>query len=334
MSAKRYATVKIIGLCLLLCTLSGCVRHTEPVTQMGFYLDTVVEITLYDTGGTQSGEEILRECFARIEGYEQLFSASVEGSDIWNINHGSGAAVTVSDETAALLRTALYYSELSGGRTDLTVLPLSELWHFGSEQTPAVPADADIREALSHVDYRAVVLEGSTVTLTDPDAAIDLGFIAKGYIADRLRDYLVEQGVDSACINLGGNLLVIGTKPDGQPYRLGIQKPFAAEGETAAIISLSDASVVTSGVYERCFYENGTLYHHLLDTSTGYPADSQIAGVTVVAPASVDADALSTTCYFLGLDDGMRLIESLPDTEALYLMMDGSMHHSSGFPFI
>ena len=203
MSAKRYATVKIIGLCLLLCTLSGCVRHTEPVTQMGFYLDTVVEITLYDTGGTQSGEEILRECFARIEGYEQLFSASVEGSDIWNINHGSGAAVTVSDETAALLRTALYYSELSGGRTDLTVLPLSELWHFGSEQTPAVPADADIREALSHVDYRAVVLEGSTVTLTDPDAAIDLGFIAKGYIADRLRDYLVEQGVDSACINLG-----------------------------------------------------------------------------------------------------------------------------------
>lgn len=267
-----------------------------------------------------------------LDDYEHLFSATLEGSDVWNINHSGGKGVVVSDDTVTLLQTALYYSEISNGKVDLTVLPLSDLWDFGSEGSSHVPDDADIRDAVSHIDYHAVKLEGNVVTLTDPDAAIDLGFIAKGYIADRLKEYLLSQEVENACISLGGNVITIGNKPDGQPYRIGIQKPFAAEGETITAINVTDASVVSSGIYERYFYENDILYHHLLDTKTGYPADNNIAGVTILAPTSVEADALSTTCYFLGLDEGIKLIESLEDTEALFITKDETLHQTSGFP--
>lgn len=335
--------------------LTGCGHTAEPVFQVGFYLDTVVQITLYSTGDDESCISKIQECFTIIDNYERLFSATIEGSDIWNINHGGGRPVAVSDDTVSLLRTALYYSELSGGKVDLTVLPLSELWDFGSdsdsqmtddgaaalhaEETNVtsdgcsrVPDSGAIEEALSHIDYRAVQIEGNTVTLTDADAAIDLGFIAKGYIADRLKEYLLAQGVESACISLGGNLVTIGAKPDGRPYRIGIQKPFAAEGETVAAIDVTDASVVSSGIYERCFQEDDILYHHLLDTQTGYPADNDIAGVTILSSSSVEADALSTTCYFLGLTDGMELIESLDGVEGVFITRDGGLHSSTSFP--
>lgn len=322
-------TITVIIICAY---LSGCSRNYEPVTETGFYLDTVVQITLYDMDGHDSCSENIRECFAMIERYENLFSSTIEDSDIWKINHSGGVPVTVSDDTINLLQTALYYSELTDGRIDVTVLPLSSLWDFGSDGNAHRPDDNAVRKALSHIDYRTVQINGNTVTLSDPEAAIDLGFIAKGYIADRLKEFLIDQNVKSACINLGGNLITIGNKPDGQPYRIGIQKPFADEGEIITAIDITDSSVVSSGIYERYLYEDGILYHHLLDTSTGYPADNNIAGVTVISPSSVDADALSTTCFFLGLDDGMKLIESLDDTEVLFITTDGTLHYSDGFP--
>lgn len=318
---------------LIICaSISGCTRNAEPVIETGFYLDTIVQITLYDTDGLDSCRENIRECFALIRYYEHLFSTTIEGSDVWNINHADGKPVTVSDDTVSLLQTALHYCELAEGQVDLTILPLSELWNFGSEKVPHKPDDGEIKDALSHIDYHAVLINGNTVTLSDPDASIDLGFIAKGYIADRLKEHLLSQGVKSACINLGGNLVTIGNKPDGQPYRIGIQEPFAPEGEIITAIDVTDASVVSSGVYERYFYESDILYHHLLDTSTGFPTNNNIAGVTILAPLSVDADALSTTCYFLGIDAGMKLIESLENTEVLYITMDGELICSDGFP--
>ncbi|MCM1122747.1 MAG: FAD:protein FMN transferase [Eubacterium sp.] len=319
---------------LVIVFLTACTRTAEPVSQVGFYLDTVVQITLYDNGGASHDSSLqnIEACFAMIDDYEHLFSATLDGSDIWSINHSGGKPVTVSDDTASLLATALYYSKISDGKVDLTVLPLSKLWDFGSKGSSHVPDHNAIEEAISHIDYHSVHLDGNVVTLTDPCAAIDLGFIAKGYIADRLKEYLLSQGVKNACISLGGNLITIGKKPDGQPYRIGIQKPFANEGETITAIDVIDASVVSSGIYERYFYENNTLYHHLLDTKTGYPADNNIAGVTILAPTSVEADALSTTCYFLGLDEGMKLIESLDDVEVLFITKDETLHRSSGFP--
>ncbi len=326
---KCYLFVLTISVIISLC---GCSRTAQPVSQVGFYLDTVIQITLYDTKGSDACRQHIEECFTLIEQYEHLFSATLEDSDVWKINHSGGEPVTVSGDTACLLRTALHYCELSGGRIDLSVLPVSSLWNFGSEKAPHVPDAASLAEALSHVDYHGVHIEDNTVTLSDPHSAIDLGFIAKGYIADRLKEYLLSCGVESACISLGGNLITIGSKPDGSPYRVGIQKPFADEGEIITAIDVTDASVVSSGIYERYFYENDTLYHHLLDTATGYPVHNQIAGVTILSASSTEADALSTTCYFLGLDAGMDLIESLDGVEALFILTDGTRHRSGGFP--
>lgn len=328
---KRYVFVLTI-LVIPIFLQTGCAHKAEPVSQAGFYLDTVIQITLYDTGNRESCIDTIQDCFALIDNYEHLFSASIEGSDIWNINHGGGKPVTVSEDTLSLLRAALYYSELSDGMVDATVLPLSRLWNFGSDASCRVPDQDSIEAALSHVDWRNVHIDGSAVTLKDPLAAIDPGFIAKGYIADRLKEYLLDRGVRSACISLGGNLVTINNKPDGTPYRIGIRKPFAPEGEIAATVTVTDSSVVSSGIYERYFYEDGTLYHHLLDTRTGYPADNNIAGVTILSPSSLEADALSTTCYFLGIDTGMELIESIDGTEALFITKDGTLHYSKGFP--
>jgi len=147
-----------------------------------------------------------------------------------------------------------------------------------------------------------------------------------------MKEYLLEQGVQSACINLGGNVMLIGSKPDGSPFKIGIQKAFAQEGVTAAVINASDISVVTSGIYERYFYENDVLYHHILDTSTGYPVENDIASVTILCSSSVDADALSTACYCLGIEEGIQLMDSIEDTEYMFLLKDGSRYVSDNFP--
>lgn len=314
--------------------LTGCTHTAEPVSQVGFYLDTVVQITLYNTDGdSESCIKNIQECFTMIDDYEHLFSVTIEGSDIWNINHSGGRGVVVSDDTASLLQTALYYSDLSGGRVDLTVLPLGRLWNFGSGTSPHVPDDTAIQEALSHIDYHAVKLDGNVVTLTDPYASIDLGFIAKGYIADKLKEYLLSQGVESACISLGGNVITIGERPDGTPFRIGIQKPFAEGGTTLGTIEIRDLSVVTSGIYERCFYENDVLYHHVLDTATGYPVDNELASVTIICESSTKADALSTSCLCMGLEKGRQYLDR-EGVEYLLITKDGTQYVSENFPVI
>ena len=174
-------------------------------------------------------------------------------------------------------------------------------------------------------------VDGCTVTLTDPEAAIDLGGIAKGYIADRIKDYLVSQGVKSAIIDLGGNILCVGKRPDGEPFRIGIQRPFADRSETAAIVEIDGKSVVSSGIYERYFEKDGVLYHHILNPDTGYPYDNGLVSVTIISDESVDGDGLSTSCFALGLEKGMELIDSLPDVYAVFITEDGQLHFSEGF---
>ena len=326
---------KIIVLLVIsaLCSfLAGCSQSAEPLSRTGFYFDTVIQITIYDS----SKASALDGCFELAEAYENMLSATRENSDIWRINHSKGTPVDVSADTAKLLETALYYARLTDGRIDPTILPVASLWNFGSDKSPSIPDSAALEDVLSHVDYHAIQIEKNSasyiVTLDDPQAMIDLGFIAKGYIADRIKSYLLSEDIASACINLGGNVVTIGNKPDGSAFRIGIQEPFAAEGTPIVAVELPDASLVSSGVYERYFYQDGVLYHHILDPTTGYPVENNLAGVTILSPSSVEGDALSTTCYCLGLDAGMKLVESLEGVEAVFITKDNSLHYSSGFP--
>lgn len=309
-----FSIVAILFSCL---TLSGCAGKNTSISQSGTYFDTVIQIEIYDT----DAEDKLEHCFEICEKYENLLSRTKEGSDVYRINHAKGESTGVSTETARLIQTGIHYSEISGGAFDITIAPLSILWDFKNNDGTIPPQEA-IDEALSHTGYKNIELNGSTVTLKDPKAAIDLGALAKGYIADRIKRYLTSQGVESGIINLGGNVLTIGSKPDGEPYNIGIQKPFSKQNEVITSVKTSGGSIVSSGNYERYFEKDGKIYHHILDAKTGYPVDNNLYGVTIISEGSITGDALSTTCYALGLEKGMELIKSIDDVDALFITSD------------
>lgn len=314
-------------LCLALLGCAGCRGKNQPAARSGFALDTAVSITLYAlSADAPSAEALLDGCFAELTRYEQLLSAEREESEIGRLNRAEGNPVTVSEETAELLQIGLRYGELTNGALDITIRPASRLWDFRGN--PVLPDPAALSAAAELVDYRNLQLDGFTARLADKSAAVDLGGIAKGYIADRLTSYLTENGVKSALIDLGGNIAVIGDK-EGKDWKIGIRDP-ADNQELAAVIPVQNASVVTSGTYERGFWLDGVRYHHLLDPETGWPVQNGLASVTIVSPHSVDGDALSTACFVLGEEKALSLIESLPGVEALFIRDDGSLSATSG----
>ena len=315
-------------ICIMSFLLAGCSRNPQPISKSGIYFDTVITITVYD----ESHIPFLDECFVMAQYYENLFSKSIETSDVYKINHSNGLETVVNEETFYLIEKSLSYAKFTNGAVDPTILPLSDLWNFGENQS--VPDSLAIESALSLVGYPYVILdkENSSVTLNNKNMGIDLGFIAKGYIADKMKEYLLSEGVESALINLGGNILTIGSKPDGSPYILGVQEPFNDGISTIPNVSLTDKSLVTSGVYERCFYQDDVLYHHILDTNTGYPVNTGLWGVTILSDSSMEGDAYSTMCLCLGLTDGMNLIEQTDGMEAMFITEDMEIYYSSGFP--
>lgn len=331
---KKYTAFLLIFILFSSGVLSGCrgFGKKQPVSKTGFYFDTVISITLYDA----AKEALLDDCFALADRYEGYFSNTIEGSDISKINAADGVPVAVHDETVELLKKGIAYGDMSGGKFDITIGKLSDLWDFSTksllEQTDAsmLPSKEAVANALSTVDYHSIKIDGNEVSLSNPLARIDLGGIAKGYIADRMKAYLNENGVTEGIINLGGNVLVLGEKSDGTGYSIGIQKPFQADGSAIASVTVTDETVVSSGVYERCFTVDGVRYHHILDTADGYPYDNGLLGVTIITKDSVDGDGLSTTCFSLGLNDGLALVESLDGTEAIFITEDYKLHTSSG----
>ena len=193
-----------------------------------------------------------------------------------------------------------------------------------------VPSDSEIREARDKVNRKNLELNGNTLTFGSPDTAIDLGAIAKGYIADRMKDYLVKEGVKSAVINLGGNVLCVGKRPDGTPFKVGLQKPYADRNETIATLDIDGMSVVSSGVYERHFVKDGVNYHHILNPRDGYPYQNGLVSVTIISDLSVDGDGLSTTCFSMGLEKGKALIDSIDGAYGVFITDDYEIVYSEG----
>lgn len=302
-------------------------RDSEPIQRTDFLLNTFVDIKIYDSDDTT----ILDDAMAICKDLESRFSRTIESSEIYRLNHRSTdeQVFQLSDDTAELLALALDFSERSDGAFDITVEPVSTLWDFTSGEA-ILPDSADIDAAVARVGYENLFLEGNTLTFLSPDTTIDLGAIAKGYIADRIKEHLLEEGVESAIINLGGNVLCIGSRPDGTPFKIGLKKPFAEESETFAVAGISDMSVVTSGVYERHFKLDGKNYHHILDPETGYPYDNGLISVTILSESSADGDALSTTCFSLGLERGMELIQSMDGVYGCFIDEDYKIYYSEG----
>lgn len=310
----------ILLLCTALMAAAGCGMSPQKNSVVGFHMDTVITLTGY------CDEALLSEAIGLCAEYEKLLSRTVEGSDIWNINHSKGQPVTVSASTAEVLELALDICEKSGGVLDITIAPAVDLWDFKSGEA-ALPKDEDIAAAMERVDYTQVVLDGNTVTVPD-GMAIDLGAVAKGYIADRVAEFLADNGVESAALNFGGNVIAMGSKPNGSGWNIGIQDPNEATGDSIAVLEVYDCSVVTSGVYQRGFDLGGVRYHHILDTATGWPVQNGVDSVTIISDGSAMGDALSTACFAMGRD-GLTFAESM-GAEAVMVYSDGSMEFTQG----
>lgn len=316
---------RILSAALLLLLLPGCSAPAgapEPVEAGSFLLDTYVSIRLYD-GDEETAQEALELC----RQYESIFSRTSPDSELARLNRRE--TDTVSQELADVITLGLAYGQLTGGAFDITMGSVTELWDFHAGEL-VLPDAAALGEALSHAGWEKVRVEGTAVLFEDPETVLDLGGIAKGYIADRLADYLRRAGVSSAIIDLGGNLYCIGRRPDGQDFRVGVRHPEGAQRQSIGALPVEDRSVVTSGWYERCFTLDGTTYHHILSPSTGWPAETGLASVTIVSELGADGDALSTACFVLGQEAGLALVESLESVEAIFIGEDLTVTVSSG----
>ncbi len=300
----------------------------ETIDDNRFLLDTVVSIRLYDSGQY----DVLENAFTLIEDYDKQLSRYKKESEISQINAApAGTPIPVSGTTRKLIRKGIQYARLSGGTFDPTVGPLVTLWGIGGEDA-RIPGSDEIKAALTLINPSGVIIDdvSGTVTLEREGMALDLGGIAKGWIADRTAEYLLDSGENHILINLGGNVLVSGGKPSGEPYRIGMQDPFDDRGRYLGIFTLEDGSVVSSGIYERFFESSGIRYHHILSTVDGYPIKNDLAAVTIISANSVDGDALSTSVFALGLDDGLELVMSLDGIEAAFITLEGRVIMTKG----
>ncbi|MBM7022368.1 FAD:protein FMN transferase [Treponema sp. Marseille-Q4523] len=301
--------------------LPSCVRTADPRTEA--LMGTVCTVNAYDDG-TKS---LYDELFARLHEIDETFSVTIDSSEISAINKAAGErSVSVSSDTAYVVRSALAFAELTGGAFDPTVGPLVKIWGINTDHA-RVPAQSEIDAVLPLINWRDVsVADDNTVMLKRRGMALDLGGIVKGYAADELTKILGARKVRRAIVDLGGNIFVYGKKKDGSPWRVGIKDPKDPEGVPAIVLNVANSTIVTSGVYERFFTENGVRYHHILDAKTGYPASSGLLSSTIVCESSMAADALSTSVFVLGKESGMELLRRMQSSAGTPLAEIPGLH--------
>lgn len=334
-SRRRFIkAVAVLALLPLIITQTACTNSSksdevQPVEEEGYYLDTVCKISVYDMKGglkEKKAKAAIDKGYDRCRELDKELSNTVDASDISRINNSGGQWTQVGDDALTVIKGGIKYGDLSNGAFDITIGTVADLWDYHAEH-PKPPEQSKIDEALTHVNYKNIQINGNYVRLLDPKAKIDLGGIAKGYIADQVADALQEAGVTSAVINLGGNIVTIGSKPDGSDFVIGIEKPYSDRSEVIGKTQISSGTVVTSGVYERQFKYKGKVYHHILSSTTGYPVDTDLDSVTLMSTRgmSMDIDALSTICLIYGTDKGKELVNSLDDTEAVFCKSNGKI---------
>lgn len=301
-----------LGMVLVLLFLVAC-RDLKSIKSQKFLLNTIVTLDV------ECDRDTLDGAFSLCEKYEKLLSKTVKESDVSKLNEAD-TFIKVSKPTEYLIDRSIYYGNLSGGKFDITICPVSNLWDFEGTE---LPNKDEIAEALQNVDYEAIQIDGDSVFTGDKQ--IDLGGIAKGYIADELLKFFKEKNVKNGIINLGGNILVFGDKAK----KIGIKKPFS-DNTISATLKVKNKSVVTSGVYERYIKKDGKIYHHILDPDTGYAVKSDLFSATVIGKNSLDCDALATVCILEGLKEAKELIENTDGIEAVFIDENNKLTYTSG----
>lgn len=316
---KNWLSAALLSAAFLLTGCSGAPAQ-EPESATFFAMDTAMDFTVYGDAA------LLDEAETLIGSLEEQVSVTDEHSDIYAIDHtGSGS---LSGNAAELMEQALELCRRTGGALDISVYPIVRAWGFttGSYQ---IPDEETIQSLLPLVDYTQIQYDAATGVVTLPEGMeIDLGSVAKGYAGQLAAQMLREHGVQSALLNLGGNVQTVGAKPDGSPWQIGIKDP---QGEDAMmVLSVEDQAVVTSGGYERYFEQDGQTYWHVMDPSTGHPADSGLISVTIVGDEGVVCDGLSTALFVMGLEKAADLWAQSCDFEAVFVTASGEVYITEG----
>jgi len=326
--------IRIAILVFLIFFVCGC-REKE-YSRVEFLMDTVVEVKVFHRNKTEA-QEAIDEAMEEMKRVEQKMSCFLPASEVSKINKGAlldrvkdsllaGSWMPISDELFSLLGEAICLSDLTKGRFDITIYPLSKIWKFEAESV-TVPAKEKIEKERELVNYKNIIIENGKIKFAKRGMGIDLGGIAKGYAVDAAIKVLKERNVKSAMVNAGGDIYVLGRK-QRKPWRIGIRHPRKG-GEVLGIVGVEDKAIVTSGDYERFFFFKGKRYHHILNPKTGYPAD-ECQSVTIVAKKATFADGLATGVFVLGPREGMDLIESLEEVEGVIVNKQGEVSVSSG----
>lgn len=320
----RWRGVAAVAAAVALIILGGCGRTAQPYHETRFALDTVIDITAYGPDAPAAVQAAWQE-MARLDGLLNCYDAD---SEVARINQAAGGQpVPVSDDTLQVIAAAVHFAALTDGAFDPTIGPVTQLWGIG-KKGEYVPPDDAVAQAVRLVDYRRVELDAAhhTVRLSRPGMALDLGGIAKGYILDHMAAVLRGHGVTAALINGGGDIRVIGTKPDGTPWRIGIQDPRHADQISAKITLQQWTAVSTSGDYQRYFDLHGQRYHHIFDPRTGYPTHT-IPSVTLLTGADV-GDIPSSALVVMGRQKAEAFLRQFPGVAAVFIDYDGAVTHT------
>lgn len=316
----------LLSLTMLLFALLACEdkKEEEESQIQTFAFNTIIDIQIYD----HSSDALKSEIVNLMDSIEQKMSRYIPSSEVSLINRNSGIkSVEVSSETYDVIEKALNYGKLTQDVFDITIGPIIDLWKIGSEDE-AVPTIDVKKEILPLVDYQNVLLEDNQVFLKEEDMSIDLGGVVKGYAADQIVEVLKVYNVESALINLGGNIYLHGYKADGSKWKVGIRNPFEGRGDYIGTVTTFSQTVVTSGPYEKYFYENNKRYHHIFDPRTGYPTSGDIESVTIVSDSSMIADMLTTSVFALGLEEGIDLVNSLENVDCIIITKEKEVYLS------
>lgn len=305
---KKLKSISALVLCVLIFSgvVSGCKSQPAVIEEEIYALNTIINITVYD-GSTESVDKAKKE-IKRLEG---LFSVTDENSDLSRVNSSPDVFVNVSEDTFNVIKTSTEVSENTNGIFDITVYPAVKIWGFTTDEYK-VPEDSELAQVKKNIDYKKIELNETNQSVKVPNGMeLDLGGIAKGYVADKAAEVLISNGVKSALLNFGGNIRLIGLKPDGSEYKIGIKAPFS-DGYFA-VLKANNTTISTAGGYERYFEENGKRYHHILNPSTASPAESDILSSTVVGNQGEVCDALATSVFIKGSEGIAELSEKYPD---------------------
>lgn len=307
---------------LTLLLLSGCTSQTVSESRKNFFaMDTIMDFTIYGQ------EDLLDQTESMIRSLEAEMSVTNPASEIAAINENGYGKVT--GDTSDLISAALSLCQRTDGALDISVYPIVRAWGFTTDNYQ-VPDDVSIQALLPLVDYTQIDYQQDSGDIHLPDGMeIDLGSVAKGYAGQKAADFLKENGVTSGLLSLGGNIQAIGSKPDGSPWKIGIQDPFQNESPMM-VLSVTDKSVVTSGGYERYFQQDGKTYWHIMDPSTGYPAENGLVSVTIVGTDGMLCDGLSTSLFVMGLEKAADFWGSSDDFDAVFVTEDQTVYITEG----